>query len=252
MRYLLLLALIPTWLFSQVGIGTSSPQSDLHIAGTNSTIRIESLSAANMPAYNTGVKPARAFVTALGDVTIDPSTNNGTGPNGTISPIKFLLSAQNFIPNGPSNRGTITNNGTGVTNTTALITTVPFTSPRNSLIEVKYSISALMSSTDLNTAITAFNDVSTRTFKIYFCVDVDNNGLSAAELSRKFGLNGQCYSSGDQGILGYSFTNGHGYTTIPPGTHSLHFFAEVTDGVSKFTSIGFGGVEDFLRIRVYN
>lgn len=252
MKQLLLLALFPTMILAQVGIGTSTPLSDLHIAGNTSTIRIESLSAANTPEYNDGIKPARNFVTAYGDVTIDPSTNNGVGPNGTISPIKFLLSELNFIPNGATNRGTITNNDTGVTNTTSLITTVPFTSPRNSLIEVKYSISALLSSTDLNTAITQFNDVSARTFKIYFCVDIDNNGLSAAELSRKFGLNGQCYSSGDQGILGYSFTNGHGYTTIPPGTHSLHFFAEVIDGLNKFTSIGFGGVEDFLRIRVYN
>lgn len=252
MRYLLLLAVFPTMLFAQVGIGTSDPRSDLHIAGSASTIRIESLSAANTPVYNNGIKPARAFVTAMGDVTIDPSTNNGVGPNGTISPIKFLLSEMNFIPNGATNRGTILNNSTAVTTTSSLITAVPFTSPRNSVIEVKYSISALLSSTDLNAAITPFNDVSTRTFKIYFCVDIGNNGLSATELSRKFGLNGQCYSSGDQGILGYSFTNGTGYTSIPMGSHSLHFFAEVTDGASKYTSIGFGGVEDFLRIRVYN
>jgi len=67
-----------------------------------------------------------------------------------------------------------------------------------------------------------------------------------------YGLNGQSYSSLSQGILGYSHTNGHGYTTIPAGNHSLRFYAEVIDGKSKHTSVGFGGDRDFLRIRIYN
>lgn len=248
----ILLLFFPAVLSAQVGIGTAKPTADLHVAGNTSTIRIESLNAVNSPTYNDGIKPAHAFVTAAGDVTISPSTNNGVGPNGSIAPINFLLSNQNFIANGPANRGTIVNNDTSVTTATGLISKVTFSSPAAALIEVKYGISALVSKTDLNIALTPFNDISARVFKIYFCIDIDNNGLSALELSKKYGINGQCYSSDDQGILGYSYTNGHGYTNIPPGNHALYFFAETIDGVSKYTSIGFGGEADLLRIRIYN
>ncbi|MGX7667767.1 hypothetical protein [Flavobacterium pedocola] len=251
-KLLLTLIAIPAVMNAQVGIGTNNPLSDLHVAGTNSTIRIESQSAANYPQFNDGIKPAHAFVTDKGDVTINPSTNNGLGPNGSIAPINFLLTLQNFMPDGPLGRGTIINNNLLTTNASGLISTVPFTSPSTALIEVKYSITALLSRTDLNVALTPFNDISVRVIKFYFCIDINNDGLDAVELSKKYGLNAQAYSSGDQGILGYSYTNGHGYTTIPAGNHSLKFFAEINDGLTKFTSVGFGGEHDLLRIRIYN
>lgn len=251
MKLLLLLAIIPAVMYSQVGIGTSNPLADLHVAGNTSTIRIESLNAVNSPVYNDGVKPSHAFVTALGDVTLNPSIINGVS-GGAIAPINFLLNVQNFIANGPSNYGTIINNPTAATNTVAPITAVNFTAPGTALVEVKYTISALTSSTDLNVASTPFNDISARVFKIFFCIDINNDGLDASELSRRFGLNAQSYASHNQGILGYSFTNGHGYTTVPPGNHSIHFFTEIVDGPNKLTSIGFGGAEDSLRVRVYN
>lgn len=248
----LLLLFFPAMLSAQVGIGTANPTADLHVAGNMSTIRIESQSAVNSPIFNDGIKPSHAFVTALGDVTINPSTNNGVGPNGAIAPINFLMTNQNFIPNGPANRGVIVNNDTSVTTATGMISKVTFSSPAAALIEVKYGITAIVSKTDLNVALTPFNDISARVFKIYFCIDINNDGLDAVELSKKYGLNGQCYASDDQGILGYSYTNGHGYTNIPPGNHALYFFVQTIDGVGKYTSMGFGGEADLLRIRIYN
>lgn len=252
MKLLLLLAFIPAVMYSQVGIGTANPLADLHVAGNTSTIRIESLDAVNSPAYNDGIKPSHAFVTALGDVTLNPSVNNGLAPGGQIAPINFLLQVQNFIANGPSNFGTIINNSAAVTNAVALIKTIDFTAPGTALVEVKYTISAITSSTDLNVAATPFNDISARVFKIYFCIDINNDGLDATELSRRYGLNAQSYASHNQGILGYSFTNGHGYTIVPSGNHAIHFFTEIIDGPNKLTSIGFGGAEDSLKVRVYN
>lgn len=252
MKLPLLLAMFPAVIYSQVGIGTANPLADLHVAGNNSTIRIESLNATNSPTYNDGVKPSFAYVTSLGDVTLNPSINNGTIAGGGISPINFLLTVQNFIPDGPTNRGTIINNSTAVTTATGLIKTINFTAPGSALVEVKYTISALVSSTDLNVAATPFNDISSRVFKIYFCIDINNDGLDATEASKRYGLNAQSYASYNQGILGYSFTNGHGYATIPAGNHSIHFFTEITDGPNKLTSIGFGGAEDAVKVRVYN
>lgn len=252
MKKFILTLLFPTILTAQVGIGTSNPTADLHVAGNTSTIRIEKLNAVNEPTYNDGVKPSPAFVTALGDVTLTPSGANGTGPGGMMAPINFLMTIPNFIPDGATNRGVIINNTTLETSKTGLVRIVPFTSPQEALVEVKYSITTILSSTDLNTALTYFDDISTRAIKYYFCIDINNDGLSPAEAAKKYGLNGQYYSSHTQGILGYSFTNGHGYSTIPPGNHSLHFFAVVVDADNKYTSIGVGGQTDSLKIRIYN
>ncbi|ESU22965.1 hypothetical protein FSS13T_24160 [Flavobacterium saliperosum S13] len=252
MKKLLLTLIFPSMLCAQVGIGTTNPLSDLHIAGDTSTIRIESLNAVNDPANNDGIKPSPAYVTALGDVTLDPNIGNGIGTGGNLSPINFLMTIPNFIPDGATNKGSIINNTTLETNKTGLFSIVPFTSPQAALIEVKYSVTTILSSTDLNTVMTPFNDISTRAIKYYFSIDLNNDGLDAVESSKKYGLNGQFYSSHSQGILGYSFTNGHGYTNIPPGNHSLHFFAEIVDGETKFTSVGIGGYSDTLKIRIYN
>lgn len=249
---ILLPLLFPLLLNAQVGIGTANPLTDLHVAGNTSTIRIGSLSAVNSPTYNNGIKPALAFVNDQGDVTITPSSLNGTGPGGIVAPINFLLTNNNFIPDGTNNRGVIINNNTATTTATGLISKVNFSASGAALIEVKYSITVMLSKTDLNSAETNFNDISAKIYKIYFCIDLNNDGLSATELSKKYGLNAQSYASDNQGILGYAFTNGHGYATITAGNHSLHFFAETIDGVSKYTSVGFGGKEDLLRIRIYN
>ncbi|HSD13261.1 MAG TPA: hypothetical protein VLB74_01290 [Flavobacterium sp.] len=252
MKKILLLVFLPCTLLAQVGIGTANPTADLHVAGNTSTIRIESLNAVNSPLYNDGIKPSPAYVDALGNITIRPSGANASGPGGLTSPINFLTSDSNFIPDGPTNRGVIINNNTTETSKTGSIIVVPFSSPQTALIEVKYSITAMLSSTDLGVSSTSFNDISTRTLKFYFCIDLNNDGLDASELSRKYGLNAQFYSSHSQGILGYCFTNGHGNSTVPQGNHSLHFFVEVIDGLGKFTSVGIGGKSDTLKIRIYN
>ena len=82
--------------------------------------------------------------------------------------------------------------------------------------------------------------------------DLNNDGLDAAELSKRYGYKGQAYGTGGLGILGYPYMNSHGYANIPAGNHSLRFFAETIDGANKFTSVGFGGDIDYLKIRLFN
>jgi len=52
--------------------------------------------------------------------------------------------------------------------------------------------------------------------------------------------------------MGYPYMNSQGYANIPAGNHTLRFFGEVEDGTNKVSSIGFGGAQDFLKVRIYN
>lgn len=56
-----------TSLFSQVGIGTTNPQQTLHVAGQDSSIRIDGLSAVNHP-LNDGQAPISVKVDENGDL----------------------------------------------------------------------------------------------------------------------------------------------------------------------------------------
>lgn len=245
--------LASNFMFGQVGIGTDNPQQELHIAGATSTIRIESLNSINEPILNDGVKLAPAFVTGNGDITIDPSGWNTGGGPGTNEPLNFLISIPNFVPNGPYGDGTVVTNDTTITSATAQIASVPFTSPQDALIEVRYAMTVDLSSQVLPQQFAyTFSDVSTRTIRCYFYIDLNNDGLDATELSKVYGLHGEAYTSYDQGSLGYAFIHGVGYGNIPQGTHSLVFVGETHDGTNLNTYVGFRGSSDYLKIRLYN
>jgi hypothetical protein len=250
-----LLVLVSTTVFSQVGIGTTTPSKDLHIAGPTSTIRIESLNSVNSSTYNLGGSTLTpVFVDADGDLTLNPPSH-GTSGGGTFTnlPINFLINVPNFIPDGATFNGVVLNNDTAVTNATRQLISVPFSSPQNALVEVKYGVTINLASSDLNVS-PAFNfaDLSARTYNVWFYIDINNDGLSPAELSKRYGDKGQAYASLNQGIVGYPYMNSQGYANIPAGNHALVFYAETNDGTNKYTSVGFGGDLDYLKIRIYN
>lgn len=245
--------LLGNYAFSQVGIGTSNPQKDLHIAGTSSTIRIESLNSTNEPLLNVPPKLAPVYVNANGDLTLNPSGLATGGGVGTNEPLNFLISIPNFVPNGTFGDGTVVANDNTVTTATSQIVSVPFSSPQEALIEVRYAMTIDLSDQFLPAAAAStFSDVSARTVRCYFLIDLNSDGLDATELSKKFGLHGEAYTSYDQGSVGYAFIHGVGFGNIPPGNHSLVFFGETTDGTNILTYVGFGGSSDYLKIRIYN
>lgn len=240
-------------LIAQVGIGTDNPQQELHVAGTNSTIRIESLNSTNEPVLNDGVKLAPAFVDGNGDITLDPNGWNSGGGAGTNEPLNFLISIPNFVPNGPFGDGTVVSNDTSITSASAQIVSVSFTSPQDALIEVRYAMTIDLSDEPLPAAAAStFSDISAKSVRCYFYIDLNSDGLDATELSKIYGLHGEAYTSFGQGSVGYAFIHGVGYGTIPQGTHSLVFIGETNDGVNLNTYVGFGGSSDSLKIRLYN
>jgi len=250
---LYIISLLCSLTFSQVGIGTANPQKDLHVAGNNSTIRIESLNATNKPLLNVPPKLAEVYVTPDGDLTLNPPGYNTGEVIGVNEPLNFLINIPNFIPNGTFGNGTVVANDAATTFASNQIVTVPFSSPQQALIEVRYVMTINLSDEFLPAAAAStFSDVSARTIRCYFYIDINSDGLDASELSKKYGLHGEAYASYNQGSLGYAFIHGVGYGNIPTGNHSLVFFGETTDGSGKQTYVGFGGSSDYLKIRIYN
>jgi hypothetical protein len=256
-HYLKFILLATSFGFCQVGIGTTTPLETLHLAESNSTIRIESLNTINN-GKNNGTELAPVYVDKDGELTLTAPVFTGAGSAG--SPLNFIIDIPNFVPDNlsgfsaPNDKlGRIITSDNTNESIEGFIYSVPFTTPQSCVVEIKHSISVILSGTDLAIpSKTYISDGKTRTLQTFFCFDIGNDGLSPAEKAIKYGFQGQFYASNTGGITGYPYLNSHGYATLPPGTHSIHFFAIVSDPPSTFTSIGFGGSLDFLKIRVYN
>lgn len=256
-NYLSTILLTSTFTFCQVGVGTTAPLESLHLAEDDSTIRIESLDNINNT-ENNGVELAQVYVDKDGELTLTAPVFTGAGSAG--SPLNFIIDIPNFVPDNlsgfvsPYNKlGRIITSDNTNESIEGFIYSIPFITPQSCVVEIKHSISVILSGTDLAIpSKTYISDGKTRTLQTFFCFDIGNDGLSPAEKAIKYGFQGQFYSSNTGGITGYPYLNSHGYASLPPGTHSIHFFAIVSDPPSTFTSIGFGGSLDFLKIRVYN
>lgn len=246
--------------YSQVGIGTTTPQEMLHIDGNTSTIRIEGLDEINNPLNLGSTKLTPVFVTESGNFTLQQASYT-SGGTGYVLPLNFLADTPNFIPNNPlgltapfDRYGVVINSDLTNEITTGLIQTVVINVPINSMVEVKYAMTLYFSGTNLAVPphSTFITDGKTRVIQSYFCVDIDSDGLSPAELAQIYGFKGQYYASDIGGTRGYPNMNSQGYVNLSAGSHTLYFFGVVNDPPNTFTSIGFGGANDYLKIRLFN
>lgn len=250
--YILFILVYP--MAAQVGIGTVNPQKELHIAGENGTIRIDQFNSTNSPLYNDGVNLAPVYVDGKGSFTL----GNGSSSSGN-APFDFLIEDTNFIDDDPYNvsydTGIVVNSGVGSAFAEGIIDTEVITLTQTSIVEVKFGVTILVEGSDLSLG-PPYTDLAYNqaiVLGLYFCVDQDGvPGLSPAEAAEKYALNGQYYMTIYGGIQGYIYLNSDGYLSLPEGSHTVYFFGTVEDNTANYTSVGFGGYKDYLKIRIYN
>ncbi|SCX90907.1 hypothetical protein SAMN05192588_0214 [Nonlabens sp. Hel1_33_55] len=194
-----------------VGVKNNAPKREIHIAGANSTMRIDGLNAANNGnVYTTADDDAfPVYVNTDGDLITQPS----------LVQSKMPLNLRDFTPG-----VTITsNNGSGV-ETNLNTSTITLTQP--SLVQYSYQFSVGVNRSNGG----VITDGAPRLFRAWFTVNGDNAnhyGYDTGTYTNRASANGT-YASG------FYYLSGSGYVELPAGTHSF-----------TLSALGFGADFDF-------
>jgi hypothetical protein len=192
------------------GIGTISPQKELHIAGNNSTIRIEGLSVANN-ANNNPEDVVPVYVNNDGDLVTRPSLYQSRMP----------INLRNFLNPG------ITISASNGASQIQLLNDSNITLTQPSLVHYSYQVSVSIANATGN----AIVDGAPRLYGSFAILNDDGSNYEAyatgtytnAHVTTTPGTT-TTYASG------FYYLNGSGYLELPAGTHNLKLFG-----------FGFGG-----------
>lgn len=257
--------------FAQVGVNTTNPQEELHVAGTTSTIRVEGLSAANNP-LNLGItENTRVFVNSNGDLVLStiPTT------------IEVLFNPANYLADPLDTGGADTNqvNQTGVGSGYSLagwprqlgpgLST--FTLTRPAIVEVNYAISY-----EIYKAGAPIDDYHARTAQFYaylrnggpagaiVTTDYDGVPINFAGNPGALGYSGNFYTNGStlgagggEGFDKKFFACGHDYIALGPGTYcpmfaGILFVADTAGTGAVKMQMGGGDDEVIIVAHYYN
>lgn len=125
----IILLITPIYTSAQVGIGTTNPQQELHLAGAGNTIRIDGMNMPNNPAKHNGTDTVPVHVTSDGDLVL------GQNPELALD-----INAGGSFMNPPVRIQTSINAATNDTFNTGELARVSFTVSKTSLVEVNASV----------------------------------------------------------------------------------------------------------------
>lgn len=228
-----------------VGIDTSNPQQKLHIASPTGTIRVDGLNAPNN-SYNGGEadKTYPLYVDYNGDLTLkttayqnsDGNDAFSTGAiNGTVAIIPIVQTDDGYE--------------------TVEINAYNFTVARNTILEIKYSISIEVFQDNL---LKIIKDPYARNITNFFTMDTP----VLLATTRRYAPSSKCYfNRNDAGTdptatpdaaTGYIYNSGTTYILLTPGSHTLRFYGTVCSGRNnRATFVKFAGGPDAIFMRLY-
>lgn len=230
---------------SGVGIDTSNPQQKLHIASPTGTIRVDGLNSTNN-VYNGGEADQTypVYVDSNGDLTLKTSAyqNSDGGDafstgaiNGSVSIIPIVQTDDGYE--------------------TVEINSYNFTVSRNTILEVKYSISIEVFQDNL---LTIIKDPYARNITNFFTIDTP----TLLPTTRRYAPSSKCYFNRNDvatnpaalpdAATGFIYNSGTSYLMLTPGTHTLRFYGTVCSGSNnRATYVRFAGGPDSIFLRLY-
>ena len=250
------LYILPAALVAQVGVNTTTPQEEVHVAGSTSTIRVEGLNAANNPLNLGAGSSTRVFADAEGDLVLGALENN---IEVLFNPFNYLADPQDT---GGSDANVVNQTGVGSGYTIAgwprllgpgLST---FTLTRNAIVEINYSVSWQVEKSGI-----PVDDEHARVVQtlLYLrqggpmgpIVTTDLDGVPLT-IGYALGLNGQFFTSGSTTAANKNmFNTGTDYVKLPPGTYCPMFAAQLAVGNTGGTGavkMFLGGQQDEVQI----
>lgn len=255
----------------QVGINTTNPLEELHIANSNSSVRIDGLNFPNNVGNLGNGNTSRVFVNAQGDLVLGAATNN----------IEIVFNPFNYLDDPQTSGGATSNDvlqtgtGSGYTSAGWPRLTGPglstFTLTRPAIVEINYSLSWLVEKSG-----NPIDDGHARIIQTFMIlrsggpsgaiVSTDYEGVPIT-LGGALGLNGQFHSNlaatGASGhpidLVGtandvvnkYCYNTGSDYVKLGPGTYCPMFYGQCAVGSTGGTGavkMWIGGGQDEVQI----
>jgi hypothetical protein len=257
--------------FGQVGINTTNPIEELHIANATSSVRVDGLNFPNNANNLGNGNTSRVFVDAEGDLVLGAATNN---IEIVFNPFNYLEDPQT---SGGATANVINQTGTGSGYTSAGWPRVigagssTFTLTRPAIVEINYSLSWLIEKSG-----NPIDDGHARIVQTFMVlrsggpsgalVSVDYEGVPIT-LGGALGLNGQFHSNlsaiGASGhpydvagtandiVNKYCYNTGTDYIKLGPGTYCPMFYGQCAVGDTGGTGavkMWIGGGQDEVQI----
>lgn len=227
-----------------VGINEVNPEQTLHLGSQTGTIRVDGLNAANNN-YNGGEadKTYPLYVDSNGDMTLQTTAyNNSDGNDAFLSTDPINSEVEITLAQA--------NDGYEVIE----ITSYDFTVDRNTVLEIKYSLSIEVFQDLL---LNILRDPYARNISNFFTLDTP----VLTPTTRRYAAHSKCYfnynyengaTSLPNASTGYIYNSGTTYVTLTPGSHTLRFYGSVCSGSNnRATFVRFAGGPDAVFLKLH-